>query len=260
MINDECLARRSELNSWLPVRQRLKKPSRPSISSHTMSGSSSLIGIIGADLGTRLTMKNVSFNFSNVTSSLSHRSSFPFTNDCFPFLPPLFPLPFLLPFDFDFDPFFRPFLTAAASSFFRLLGFDFFEGVFHLTRPVVAFKVRNLPCVRNVLIANPLAHVHPAGDATSLLGFVQHIFVPLLEQFWLWDLLILRVAVKDVVVALAWRARPNVRVTVPYAFTVVEVGHQKLLVDQRPEVFWPIVIDRIEVRDIHAAPVRLRAV
>lgn len=41
-------------------------------------------------------------------------------------------------------------------------------------------------------------------------GFVQHLLVPLLEAFGLWDLLICRVTVEDVVVALTGWAGPDV--------------------------------------------------
>lgn len=41
-------------------------------------------------------------------------------------------------------------------------------------------------------------------------GFVEHLLVPLLQSLGLWDLLIQRMAVEDVVIALARRASPDV--------------------------------------------------
>lgn len=40
-------------------------------------------------------------------------------------------------------------------------------------------------------------------------GFVQHLFVPLLQAFGLGDLLVQRVTVKDVIVPFARRTRPD---------------------------------------------------
>ena len=50
-----------------------------------------------------------------------------------------------------------------------------------------------------VVVHYPLCH-----------GFVQHLLVPLLEAFGLWDLLICRVTVEDVVVPFTRRTGPDV--------------------------------------------------
>lgn len=55
-----------------------------------------------------------------------------------------------------------------------------------------------------VVVQNPLCK-----------GLVQHFPVPLLQSLWLWDLLVGRMAVEDVVVSFTWRTRPDVALGIP---------------------------------------------